>query len=273
MNNLLLIIKGAFIGIGGILPGVSGGVLCAIFGLYQPIIEVLSDPFKNLQKHIRLIIPVGIGVAVGFIGFAGLVNAFMKANATIAICVFVGLIAGMLPDMWKDAGREGRTKIDIGAMAISMIIFLMLLWYLQNGMALTVIPNTGWYIFCGVAWGLSIIVPGLSSSSMLIFFGLYQPMLEGLSTLNMSVVIPLIIGGAGVVFTLSKALNYFFSTHFALANHIIFGIVIANTLMIIPTDISGLSGILSAITAITVGAAGGICLNKFFTKIAETKNK
>lgn len=271
MNNLLLIIKGAFIGIGGILPGVSGGVLCAIFGLYQPIIEVLSDPFKNLKKHIRLIIPVGIGVAVGFIGFAGLVNAFMKANATAAICVFVGLIVGMLPDMWRDAGREGRSRGDLSAMIVSMVVFLVMLWYLQNGMALTVVPNTGWYIFCGIAWGLSIIVPGLSSSSMLIFFGLYQPMLEGLSTLNMSVVIPLIIGGAGVVFTLSKALNYFFSTHFALANHIIFGIVIANTIMIIPTDMSGAGEILVAVFAVAAGSVGGICLNKFFEKIAKKR--
>ena len=273
MNNLLLIIKGAFIGIGGILPGVSGGVLCAMFGLYQPIIEVLSDPFKNLKKHIRLIIPVGTGVVIGFIGFAGMVNAFMKANATVAICVFVGLIVGMLPDMWRDAGREGRSKGDLGAMAASMVLFLILLWYLQNGMALTVVPNTGWYIFCGVAWGLSIIVPGLSSSSMLIFFGLYQPMLEGLSTLNMSVVIPLIIGGAGVVFTLSKALNYFFSTYYSLANHIIFGIVIANTLMIIPTDLSGAGAVLAAAVSIILGAAGGICLNKLFAVIAKTKNK
>lgn len=270
-DTILLILKGAVIGIGGILPGLSGGVLCVIFGLYKPIIEFLADPLKNMWKNLGLLIPVGIGVGVGFIGFAGLVNAFMTASPTAAICVFAGLIIGMIPDLWKDAGAQGRDKVSLGAMAASLIFFLILLTYLQHGIGLTITPNFGWYIFCGVAWGLSIIVPGLSSSSMLIFFGLYQPMLAGMSSFDMGVLIPLAIGGCGVVFTLSKAMNYFFQHHYALANHIIVGIVIATTVMIIPLDFATAGEAASAVISIVAGILAAKGLNTIFAKIAKDK--
>ena len=82
---LLLILQGVIIGIGGILPGISGGVLCVIFGLYQPVIEVLSSPVKNLKKYWKIIIPVGLGVGLGFLGCAGLVSTFMEKNSQAAV--------------------------------------------------------------------------------------------------------------------------------------------------------------------------------------------
>ena len=109
-RTLLLVLQGAIIGIGGILPGVSGGVLCVIFGLYQLVIEVLANPIANLKRHWRLIIPVGIGVGLGFMGCAGLVSSFMEKNGQAAVCVFVGLILGMIPDLWRDAGKRDIQK-------------------------------------------------------------------------------------------------------------------------------------------------------------------
>ena len=191
---LLLILQGAIIGIGGILPGISGGVLCVIFGLYQPVIEVLSNPLTNLKYHWKLIVPVAIGVGLGFLGSAGAVSVFMERNAQAAICVFIGLILGMIPGLWKDAGQQGRTPASVPSMIVSFILFTAFLLFLKTGVSMNITPNTFWYGICGVAWGLSIVVPGLSSSSMLIFFGLYQPMLAGMARLDFSVLIPMIAG-------------------------------------------------------------------------------
>jgi hypothetical protein len=113
---LLLILQGAIIGVGGILPGISGGVLCVIFGLYKPVIEVLSNPLTNLKYHWKLIIPVAIGVGLGFLGSAGAVSVFMERNAKAAVCVFIGLIIGMIPGLWKDAGQQGRTSASVPSM-------------------------------------------------------------------------------------------------------------------------------------------------------------
>lgn len=268
---LLLILQGVIIGIGGILPGISGGVLCVIFGLYQPVIEVLSNPIINLKKYWRIIIPAGIGVGLGFLGCAGLVSTFMEKNSQAAICVFIGLIIGMLPDLWKDAGREGRKGASLPALIISFLLFLGLLLFLRTGISMEITPNTGWYVFCGIAWGLSIVVPGLSSSSMLIFFGLYQPMLEGMARLDFSVLIPLGIGACLIVFTLSRAVNRFFEKYYALASHIILGIVIATTVMIVPTKYSGTSGLLICLACTAGGVLAAAGLNRLCSRIAEQR--
>ena len=62
-NFVLRLLQGVIIGVGGILPGVSGGVLCMAFGLYKPVMEVLASPRKNLKTHFGLLLPVGIGGA------------------------------------------------------------------------------------------------------------------------------------------------------------------------------------------------------------------
>ena len=269
----LLIIQGAIIGIGGILPGVSGGVLCVIFGLYQLVIEVLANPIANLKRHWRLIIPVAIGVGLGFMGSAGLVSSFMEKNGQAAICVFVGLIFGMVPDLWRDARKLGCTRGSVPAMIVSFFLFTALLLYLQQGISLAVTPNIGWYIFCGVAWGLSIIVPGLSSSSMLIYFGLYQPMLDGLARLDMSVIIPLGIGACAVVFSLSKGVNRLFARHYSLASHIILGIVLATTIPIIPRHFTDTKEIFIDLACIVAGILAAILISRICEKIAAGKTE
>lgn len=265
---LLLILQGIIIGIGGILPGISGGVLCVIFGLYQPVIEVLSNPVANLKRYWRLILPAGIGVGLGFLGCADLVSTFMEKNSQAAVCVFIGLIVGMLPDLWKDAGREGRRGAPIPAMILSFLLFTGLLLFLRTGISMEITPNFGWYVFCGIAWGLSIVIPGLSSSSMLIFFGLYQPMLEGMARLDFAVLIPLGLGACLIVFTLSKAVSRFFAKHYALASHIILGIVLATTVMIIPANFSGSSAILLCLGCLAAGIVAAAGINRLCSRIA-----
>lgn len=65
---LLRVLQGALIGLGAVLPGISGGVLCVIFGIYRPVMELLSDPRKNYKTHLPKLAPVFLGMAVGFLG-------------------------------------------------------------------------------------------------------------------------------------------------------------------------------------------------------------
>lgn len=270
---LLLILQGAIIGVGGILPGISGGVLCVIFGLYKPVIEVLSNPLTNLKYHWKLIIPVAIGVGLGFLGSAGAVSVFMERNAKAAVCVFIGLIIGMIPGLWKDAGQQGRTPASVPSMIGSFAVFLAFLMFLKAGISMNITPNTFWYGICGVAWGLSIVVPGLSSSSMLIFFGLYQPMLAGMARLDFSVLIPMGVGACIIVLTLSKAMNSLFARHYSLASHIILGIVLATTVAIVPRDFAGGAEIAVCAVCIAAGIGAAIGINRICDRIAVQRTE
>ena len=99
------ILQGALIGLGAVLPGISGGVLCVIFGIYKPIMEFLSSPFKRFRTHVPKLIPVIIGGAVGFLGIAKLLAFFLEKYPNPSVCLFIGLIVGMLPSLFSEAGQ------------------------------------------------------------------------------------------------------------------------------------------------------------------------
>ena len=101
MQLLLHVIQGALIGLGAVLPGISGGVLSVIFGIYKPVMELLSNPFANFKTHVPRLIPYLIGGAVGFLGVANVLAFFLEKYPDPSVCLFVGLIAGMLPSLFR----------------------------------------------------------------------------------------------------------------------------------------------------------------------------
>jgi putative membrane protein len=128
-NFLLRIIQGALIGLGAVLPGISGGVLCVIFGIYKTIMEFLADPFRKLRTHLPLLIPIGIGGVIGFLGVANVLSFLLEKYPDPSVCLFVGLIGGMLPSLFREAGEQGRNK----ASYVSMQAFTtacLILWLL-----------------------------------------------------------------------------------------------------------------------------------------------
>ena len=60
-SYLFKILKGALVGLGAVLPGISGGVLCVVFGIYKTIMEFLADPFRKFKTHFPKLLPYGIG--------------------------------------------------------------------------------------------------------------------------------------------------------------------------------------------------------------------
>lgn len=80
------VVQGALIGLGAVLPGISGGVLSVIFGIYKPIMELLSNPIANFKTHVPKLIPVVIGGAVGFLGVANVLAFFLEKYPDPSVC-------------------------------------------------------------------------------------------------------------------------------------------------------------------------------------------
>lgn len=237
---LLRVVQGAIIGAGAILPGISGGVLCVVFGIYQPMMALLAHPIRTFKTHYKLLLPVLVGWALGFWGLASLVSLMLKESSSTAIWLFIGLIAGMLPALFKEASKEGRPKSAWVSLAVSAVLILALLLFIQNAAGISIKPNIWWFLFCGGLWGISLVAPGLSSSSLLIFLGLYGPMTEGIHALSLEVLIPMIVGIVGVTLLSARGINYLFKKHYAVAFHIVLGFVLASTIMIIPKQYQGI---------------------------------
>ena len=265
---IMRLIHGAFIGLGAVLPGISGGVLCVVFGVYRPIMELLSHPFKAIKKHAKLLIPVVIGIGVGFLAISKLLGFLLNKYPDPSVCLFVGLIAGMLPSLFREAGQKGRSNASFISLGICFIVVLALLLGL-NAVNVKIEPNFGWYIFCGFCIALSVIAPGMSFSTLLMPLGLYTPLVEGIGNLDFSVLIPAGIGGLITVILLAKAIDTLMNRHYSVAFHGIIGIVIAATIVIIPFK-SFASGIKEAVINIVCIAAGvviALVLDKFNSKV------
>ncbi|HIS80945.1 MAG TPA: DUF368 domain-containing protein [Candidatus Scatomonas merdavium] len=234
IRGILWILQGVLVGFGAILPGVSGGTLCVAFGMYKPLISVLSEPGKNLKRYWKMLLVFVLGGAIGFIGLSGLADFLMAQNSTAVICAFVGFMIGTYPGLWSDAGKEGRKGSSYLAVIVGLAGMLCLLTFLESLNAMAMPANFWGFLLCGVLWGLSFIVPGLSSSTLIIFFGLYQPMLNGISHLTPGVVLPLAVGALACLLILSRGVNAAFKRFYTGLSHGIFGIVIATTIKIIP---------------------------------------
>ena len=267
---LFRILQGALIGLGAVLPGISGGVLCVIFGVYQPIMEVLANPFKAVKKHIRLLIPIGIGVVVGFLGVAKLLGFLLNRYPNPSVCLFVGLIAGMLPSLYREAGEQGRNKNSFIALGAAFALVLGLLVTLRV-ISLQIVPNFAWYLFCGFCLALSVIAPGMSFSTLLMPLGLYTPFIDGIGNIDFGVLIPGGIGALLTVILLARAVDSLVKHHSSVTFHAIIGVVIAATLVIIPFA-SFAAGVGSALVNIVCMATGVVCalaLDKFNSSIEK----
>lgn len=266
---VLKVLQGALIGLGAVLPGISGGVLCVVFGIYKTIMEFLADPFRKFKTHVPKLIPIGIGGVIGFLGIANVLSILLEAYPGPSVCLFIGLIGGMLPSLFREAGEQGRSSKSYVSMVIAMILVFALLISLKV-LSVEITPNFAWYLFCGFCLALSVIAPGMSFSTLLMPLGLYEPFVGGIGSLDFGVLIPGGIGALATVILFAKAVDTLFKKHYSVAFHAIVGVVIAATIMIIPVDsfmVSAMSAVINVVCFV-VGVVAALALDKFNSKYA-----
>ena len=150
------------------------------------------------------------------------------------------------------------------------MVFLFLLLIGLKTSSFTIVPNFGWYIFCGFCLALSLIAPGMSFSTLLMPLGLYTPFVDGIGSFSLSILIPAGIGALITVICFSQAVNRLFESHYSLAFHGIIGIVIAATIMIIPFNsfTASMSSCLINLFFLAAGVVAALLLDKFNSKVA-----
>ncbi len=251
----LRFIKGIFIGSGFILPGVSGGALAAVFGIYERIILFLANLTKNFKDNVRFFFPVGLGGITGIFLLSFAVSFLLGNYETIILWFFVGCIVGTVPALWREAGKRGRNKKDIVNMVVTFIVFSLFLSFGERLFTTAIEQNTWTWLLAGGLIGLGMIVPGLSPSNFLIYLGMYKAMSDGIKNLNLNVIIPIVIGVVACVLLLSKLVELILERAYSTMFHFILGVVFASTLMIIPVDYQGLNwlGILACVVLFELG--------------------
>lgn len=236
MDWILRFVKGIFIGTGFILPGVSGGALAAVFGIYERIISFLAHITKDFKKNVLFFIPVGLGGIAGIFLLSFALSFFLGSYETQILWFFIGCIVGTIPTLWKQAGKEGRSKKHYVLLAIVFIFSFLFLLYGANAISGNVTQNFATWMIAGALIGLGVVVPGLSPSNFLLYMGMYKDMVDGVKDMNLMIIIPIGLGAVICVLLFSKLMDLIFRKAYAGLFHCILGVVFSSTIMIIPTN-------------------------------------
>lgn len=181
-----LILSGAIVGVANIIPGVSGGTMAVIMGVYDRMIEALG--LKRLRKNIGFLLLLGGGMAVGILAFSGVVTWLLANYPTATTALFFGLVLGSIPMIFGKAGGKSFRIVDIVPLAVGfavMVLFTMAQAKLTDGSANAATSLTVGLFFtiliCGAVSTVAMLLPGISGSAMMMIFGQYYTVITAIS--------------------------------------------------------------------------------------------
>ena len=256
MNGFINILKGIFIGAGAIVPGVSSGVLCVIFGIYEKLLDAILNFFKDIKRNIKFLFPIALGVGIGVLLFSNMLNYLLYEFPIQTKAIFIGLIIGTIPSLIKEVNEKETFKPQnvfylLIALAIGIITVM-----LENRMH--IVSNVDgmsimYLIMCGAIMSIGIVVPGVSSTIILMLLGTYSVYLQSVANLYLPVLIPMGIGlvlGSIIVMKLTKKLleKYYAKTFYS-----IIGFTIGSIFVLLPQGMTGVEIIL-CVLCIILGA-------------------
>ena len=228
-------IKGIFVGIGGVAPGLSGSVLLVIFGLYQKTINAVSTFFKEPKKNLKFLIPLFIGIGIGVLAFSNIVDFLLNTFEKQTRFAFLGLIAGTVPMFYKETKKEGISPKHYVIMAVAAAAGLALFFFNRDLFPKVTDPSLFQSVILGVAVAGSSLVPGVDSAAILSALGLYELYVSSVANLNMHILIPaafgLVGGGLIIAFVINWLIKHFYTVTFS----VVFGLFLS----IIPGVLNG----------------------------------
>ena len=237
-DKLILMIKGFFMGIANIIPGVSGGTLAITMGIYEDLINAISHFFTKLKQNIAFLLPVGIGAVISILLGSKVIGYSLENFPLPTILFFVGLILGGLP-MLSRKTKGNMTKKNI-IIFLATFVFVIALMFLKTGKQVSFASmNILSYIllfFVGMIASATMIIPGISGSFMLMVMGYYQPIINTINTLTkmqdigkcFMILIPFGLGVLVGIVLIAKLIEFLFKKYEVPTYFGIIGFVLAS---------------------------------------------
>lgn len=151
MNFLFNCLKGIAIGSGAILPGISSGVFCVIFGIYEKLLDSILNFFGDIKNNFKFLFPILIGTGIGIILFGNLLNYCFYHFSIQTKSIFIGLILGSIPALIKEVNSKKKFKLS----NLIFFFFALLLGigciFLESSLNIQTLENINfsYLILCG----------------------------------------------------------------------------------------------------------------------------
>lgn len=265
MKAIKNILKGMVIGIANIIPGVSGGTMMVAMGIYDKLIHCITHIFKEFKKSLLFLIPIAIGMGIAIIGSSFGIEMLFEKFPVQTNLLFIGLIVGGLPAMWKNVkGKSIRFGHVLAFLAFFALVTVMALLGEKEGNAVDLSLNL-WNILklfgVGVIAAATMVIPGVSGSMVLLLLGYYNPILASINDFIRALTdfdVPAMLNEFGVLFpfgigvivgvlVIAKIIEYIFEKFPLYAYWAIIGLIVASPIAIIAM------GTFPVLTVINVG--------------------
>lgn len=255
------IYRGFCMGVSDLIPGVSGGTIAVVLGIYERLLAAISGFFsREWKKHLGFLIPLAAGVAVAFLTLSHVIKYLLENHYEPTQFFFLGLILSILPMLMKEANAKETFKAGhIVILIVAAVLVAVTAFFKPDKAAdpittLTILNTVGLFL-AGWMASMAMLLPGISGSFILLIIGVYPTAINALTTLNL----PLIaVIGAGVMVGFvvsSKGISYLLA-HFKSATFAaIIGLVIGSIAVVFPGIPTGSMSIVSSIITFILGFA------------------
>ena len=258
LHNLYFVFAGLVFGLANVIPGVSGGTMAVVFGVYERLINLIANLRRSIKKELPFILCFGAGAAVGIFAFAKLMGWVLEQYRTEAQAFFIGVILGSIPILAgftfkRKLPQRRRAQWHVSAGNIlPMLITLGLMiamWRVGDvseakdaakasakaaeGMAFDVGQSLMSVVY-GVIAVTTMIIPGISGSMVMLMLGFYETILTAVYTFNLPILLPFALGCVIGLFTVAKLIKKLLSRFPNPTYSAILGFVLGSILFIFP---------------------------------------
>ena len=274
------ILKGMVIGIANVIPGVSGGTMMVAMGIYDKLIHCITHLFSEFKKNVMFLAPIAVGMVLAIIGSSFTIEKMFESFPFQTSLLFVGLVVGGLPAMWKNVkGREVKAGHIITCVLFLALVVGMALLGETEGNAVNLsfnLANVAKLFAVGVIAAATMVIPGVSGSMVLLLLGYYNPILSsinGFIRAALSFDMPSIMTGVGIlapfgigmvvgVFAIAKLIEIIFNKFPLYAYWGIIGLIVASPFAILAMGSFGAITVVSIATGIVALAVGFVIATK-----------
>lgn len=231
------IYRGVFMGISDIVPGVSGGTIAVLLGIYDRLIEAITGLFsKDWKKHLQFLVPLVIGAGLAIFSFSFLMEWLLTYHGRTTFYLFMGLILGSLPYLVKESKlQENVENKKYIVLLLLGVVLINLLPLDPTGGSIIAERHFGMYIilfFSGFLASAAMILPGISGSFVLLVIGMYHTIIHALTEVEIIVILVVSAGIAIGILTMSKIIHYFLNKFYLPTFTFIVGLVVGSVILI-----------------------------------------
>ncbi|MCL2143254.1 MAG: DUF368 domain-containing protein [Methanomassiliicoccaceae archaeon] len=259
-NNFIV---GFLVGAASMLPGISGGIVAVLFGIYERLIDDVNHLRAKIKEDLGFLLTVGCGILLGLLVFVYITKFLLDEYFVATMFLFVGLIIGQIPELLKITKRGEPVKAPYViwfAIGIGVMMCLLALELVGEGGGEAVIESSGIAVglvlsfLAGAILAVSKIVPGISGSTVLLALGLYTWMLTIIKDFELVYLLPFGIGFIFAIFAFAKVMGHILERYHHPLYYFITGLTIGSVILIIMiTDVAGFADVLIGIAACAVG--------------------